>query len=152
MFRKCVSIPDMTRFCIPGARKHVGSNAAGATYTFGKLGGSACPRGYAFIGSLAECAKAAAALTSCYIKIVGTCKAYTVMSDHAWFDDSEMGGPKVTTSEACEERRLSWTSSCGAAANVTTYFNGDGTQARTHTRHTHVQHDSMSRQLPSHSS
>ena len=49
--------------CIPGARKHVGSNAAGATYTFGKLGGNACPRGYAFIGSLAECAKAAAALT-----------------------------------------------------------------------------------------
>ena len=46
-----------------GARTHVGSNAAGAAYAFGKLGGNACPRGYAFIGSLAECAKAAAALT-----------------------------------------------------------------------------------------
>jgi hypothetical protein len=48
----------------------------------------------------------------CRIKIKGQCGKYPEMSESTWFDDNRKGGPKPTTKDACENRRISWQRSC----------------------------------------
>ena len=48
----------------------------------------------------------------CDMKINGPCQGYPHMANKDWFDDANYGGPRPTTSAACEARKQSWIGSC----------------------------------------
>jgi hypothetical protein len=58
------------------------------------------------------CVKPEQTAGGCCFKINGNCKTYPNMPGVGWFADQDYGGPKPSTTQACQARLESWKGSC----------------------------------------